>query len=227
MFLAPLLLIALMLAPPLAEDESKIVVTGHAWAPFISPMGEPFRAHSATDNTLAKWFRQSDRNQDGALTLDEMRADADRFFLILDSSGNGSIDPDELNHYEWEVAPDIQLNAKTRRAPGAARLPVEPAGKRDRRSRDDRLVEPVQGAGRYALLDMPQPVAAADANFDRSITAAEFRNAAAYRFQLLDRAGSGRLTLPALEQQLAEAQGKARKRKLRKGETDVRIGNPL
>jgi hypothetical protein len=77
------------------------------------------------------------------------------------------------------------------------------------------------------LLDMPQPVAAADSNFDRSITAAEFRNAATYRFQLLDSNGSGKLTLPALEQQLAEAQAKARKRKLRKGETDVRIGSPL
>ena len=33
-----------------------ITVTGHAWAPFISPMGEPFRAHSPTDDTLADWF---------------------------------------------------------------------------------------------------------------------------------------------------------------------------
>ena len=227
--MAPLLLIALTLAaaPPEAADEDRIVVTGHAWAPFISPMGEPFRAHSPTDNTLAKWFRQSDRNHDGVVTLDEMKADADRFFALLDSSGDGSIDPDELNHYEWEVAPDIQLGSRTRRPPGAVRPPAETTAKREKRNRDDGLVEPVQGAGRYALLDMPQPVAAADANFDRSITAAEFRNAATYRFQLLDGTRSGRLTLPALEQQLAEAQAKARKRKLRKGETDVRIGNPL
>lgn len=225
--MAPLLLIALMLAAAPPQDESKIVVTGHAWAPFISPMGEPFRAHTASDNTLANWFHQADRNRDGGLTLEEMKTDADRYFAILDSSGDGSIDPDELIHYEWEVAPDVQLNSNTRRPPNAVRPPPQNTAKPDRRTKEDGLVEPVQGAGRYALLDMPQPVAAADANFDRSITAAEFRNAAAYRFQLLDGTGTGRLTLPALEQQLAEAQGKARKRKLRKGETDVRIGNPL
>ncbi len=228
--MAPHLLIALILAaapPATAQEDNRIVVTGHSWAPFISPMGEPFRAHSPSDNTLANWFRQTDRNHDGALTLDEMKADADRFFTILDSSGDGSIDPDELVYYEWEVAPDVQLGSKTRLPPGAVRPLLESTAKRDRRTRDYRLEEPVQGAGRYALLDIPQPVASADRNFDRSITAAEFRTAAIYRFQLLDGAGSGKLTLPALEQQLAEAQGKAKKRKLRKGETDVRIGNPL
>src|SRR5690349_20909823 len=43
-----------------------INVVGHAWAPFISPMGEPFRAHTKADNTLAMWFSQADRNGDGA-----------------------------------------------------------------------------------------------------------------------------------------------------------------
>src|SRR6476661_6875618 len=94
-----------MLAP---ASSVPIKVTGHAWAPFISPMGEPFRARDATDDTLADWFYQADRNRDGALTIDEMQADAARFFTTLDSDHNGEIDPDELASYEYEVAPEIQ-----------------------------------------------------------------------------------------------------------------------
>ncbi len=56
----------------------------------------------------------------------------------------------------------------------------------------------LQGAARYGLLNMPQPVAAADTNFDRAITTDEFRRAAAQRFQLLDSNGDGNLDLPEL-----------------------------
>jgi hypothetical protein len=77
----------------LAASEPSITVTGHAWAPFISPMGEPFRARTVQDDTLAMWFTRADRNRDGSLTPDEMRADADRFFATLDSDGDGEIDP--------------------------------------------------------------------------------------------------------------------------------------
>ena len=80
-------------------------------------MGEPFRARSASDDTLADWFRQADRNHDGVLTADEMQADADRFFAMLDTDHNGEIEPDELAHYEYEIAPDIQVMTKTKRNP--------------------------------------------------------------------------------------------------------------
>src|SRR5438270_11427695 len=93
------------------KPEPPINVVGHAWAPFISPMGEPFRARSATDDTLARWFNQADRNHDGQLTPDELRSDADRFFTLLDVDGNGEIEPEELVNYEWELAPDIQLDS--------------------------------------------------------------------------------------------------------------------
>src|SRR6185369_1712354 len=103
--LFPLLL---MLAAQVAPA-APINVTGHAWAPFISPMGEPFRAKTVTDDTLADWFYQADRNRDGVLTVDEMQADADRFFAILDSDHDGEIGPTEIAYYEWEIAPDIQV----------------------------------------------------------------------------------------------------------------------
>jgi Ca2+-binding EF-hand superfamily protein len=54
-------------------------------------------------------------------------------------------------------------------------------------------------AGRLGLLQIPEPVASADANFNRGVSADEFRQAATSRFQLLDTSHTGRLTLPQLE----------------------------
>src|SRR4051812_14763330 len=118
----PALILAILAAgaPAQLPPSAPITVTGHAWAPFISPMGEPFRARSSTDDTLANWFKLADRNGDGMLTQDEMVADAERFFAKLDTNRDGQIDPDELIYYEWEIAPDIQVTSRTMRLPGQA-----------------------------------------------------------------------------------------------------------
>ena len=205
-----------------------ITVTGRPWAPFISPMGEPFRSRSASDDTLTRWFRQADGNGDGALTAEEMTADADRFFASLDADGNGAILPEEFVTYEWEVAPEIQVNSRWRRTRGevAGQGPTGDAASGIKRERIyDSYV--LQGAGRYALLNIPQPVAAADADFDRAVSLAEFRNAAAYRFQLLDRKGDRQLTLAELQSLLPDPR-QGRRRRDRKGDDpDTRIGSPL
>src|SRR6476660_6844566 len=101
----------------LATAEAPINVVGHAWAPFISPMGEPYRARTREDDTLADWFHKADRDHDGILTPAEMQDDAERFFVSLDADHSGEIDPEELAHYEYEVAPDIQVMSRTRRSP--------------------------------------------------------------------------------------------------------------
>ena len=92
--------VLIFLAAAAAPDNRPVVVTGHQWAPFISPMGEPFRARTATDDTLADWFYKADSNRDGILTAAEMQADAERFFATLDTNHDGQIDPDELSNYE-------------------------------------------------------------------------------------------------------------------------------
>ena len=104
---------------------------------------------------------------------------------------------------------DIQIMSKTRRAPGDASAPprhedaADNSG--DRRSRsaahDTYLAGSggLQGAARYGLLNIPEPVAAADSDFNRGISLAEFEQAAVARFALLDRAHSGRLTLAQLQ----------------------------
>ena len=222
---------ALVLA--LAAADPAITVTGHPWAPFISPMGEPFRARSAQDNTLERWFSQADLDHDRILTVDEMQRDAARFFAVLDSDGDREIDPDELVHYEWEVAPDIQVMARTRRQPGEAAAAPRPfkedRAELKRRSEQDSAalgINGLQGAARYGLLNMPQPVAAADADFNRGISAVEFQQAAWTRFHLLDSDRSGRLTLTELETIRGAALAGV-KQKRAKDAPDPRVGTPL
>ena len=235
--IVPLLLsLAVAAAGPLPDRP--ITVTGHAWAPFISPMGEPFRARGVTDDTLARWFAQADRDQDGLLTAGEMQVDADRFFSTLDSNRDGEIDPTEMVNYEWEIAPDIQVMAKTRRTPGEA-APAREVRDQERESDRQRLRRvreqdatalgidgALQGAARYGLLNIPQPVAAADSDFNRGVTRSEFQQAAAARFQLLDTARSGRLTLPALAV-LRSAVLAGAKRKRKADSPDNRVAIPL
>ena len=232
---AILALAALAPVPP----STPIYVTGHPWAPFISPMGEPFRARSPNDDTLADWFRQADHNHDGFLTVDEMVADAERFFATLDINHDGQIDPDELDHYEWEVAPEIQVNSRTRRAqgqPAPAALPSasdegEPRERRRKRGADDDsslgLGGALQGAARYGLLNIPEPVAAADTDFNRAISLEEFRQAAVARFQLLDTAQQGRITLAQLEAMRLAIETDGHRPKRSDSAPDARVGNPL
>jgi Ca2+-binding EF-hand superfamily protein len=221
-FLYPILLAA----APAATPSTPITVTGRPWAPFISPMGEPFRAHKTTDDTLANWFYQADLNRDGVLTVDEMEADAARFFKTLDTNGDGEIDPDELAHYEWDVAPEIQVMSRTRRAPG------EPAPPRSKHGSEELISQMgigdgLQGGARYELLNIPEPVAAADTDFNRGISREEFRAAAIERFGLLDSAHTGRLSLAQLEAMRPPTGKSARRQKFDENAPDKRVGNPL
>jgi hypothetical protein len=84
----------------------------------------------------------------------------------------------------------------------------------------------LQGAARYGLLNIPQPVASTDADFNRLITLTEFRQAASYRFKLLDSDGQGRITLAELETRLP-TRPRGKQAKPRKDAVDTRIGLPL
>jgi Ca2+-binding EF-hand superfamily protein len=235
----PAFILPLLVATAAPVADRPINVVGHAWAPFISPMGEPFRPRTATDDTLVRWFNQADRNHDGQLTADEMKADADRFFATLDTDGDGLIGPEELIHYEWELAPDVQLSARLRRQPGEA-APAKPsadqAGEQSDAGRSvrqrghaepDSLASGLQGGARYGLLNMPEPVAAADSDFDRAITRAEFEQAALERFQMLDRDHRGALTLAGLEAMWTSVLAKLHDRTHKTEQLDQRLGAPL
>jgi hypothetical protein len=217
-----LLMVLAAVAP--APADKPIFVTAYAGRPFISPMGEPFRARSSTDDALARWFAKADTNQDGVLTPDEMAADASRFFDRLDSDENGDIDPEELIHYEWEIAPEIQVNSRLRR-PRSEKPRADDEEKEHRPVTMAGIDGTLQGAARYALLNIPEPVAAADTNLDRSITLAEFRQAGLDRFRILDTGHAGRLSLAMLKALLPPEKGRRVKRS--PDAPDERVGVPL
>jgi hypothetical protein len=171
-------------------------------------MGEPFRPRGRDDDTLADWFHQADRDHDGRLTLDEMQQDAARFFALLDVNHDGEIDPDEITHYENAVAPEIsgspylelagtegggQPEGGDRRGGGGGRHHGGRTRFRSNGGESDR------GAARFGLLDLPEPVASADADFNRGVSPREFRDAAGQRFLALDLDHHGYLTLAGLE----------------------------
>ena len=161
---------------------------------FISPMGEPFRPKGREDDTLGDWFAQADKNHDGRLTLDEMQADAERFFATLDVGHDGEIDPDDITRYEQVVAPEVISGGSF----GLMEAGDGAGGRKARkflRGGDDQH----QGAGRFGLLDLPEPVVSADSNFNRGVSVTEFRQAAAQRFLALDLDHHGYLTLAGLE----------------------------
>lgn len=189
---------------------------------FISPMGEPFRPSGRDDDTLADWFRQADRNHDGQLTLDEMQQDAERFFAVLDVGHDGEIDPDDITRYEQVVAPEIQSGASFGMAVmESAEQPNRGEGRRggggggggggyhrgggDSGARGGRAWgggrddDSHQGASRFGLLDLPEPVVSADSDFNRGVSLTEFRRAAAQRFIALDIDHRGQLSLAGLE----------------------------
>ena len=215
----PTLIVPLLLSAALAED-APITVKAYPWAPFISPMGEPFRSHTAGEAPIAGWFAKADANHDGSLTADEMLADADRFFKKLDGDQDGRIDREEMKTYEWEIAPEIQVNSDWRRPRGGG------SWKQPDDAHDGYHASGLQGAARYGVLNLPQPVAGADADYNRIVTLAEFRQAASYRFTLLAGQEQGRIGLAELEERLPiRPKGKRAKRK--KDEKDTRIGLPL
>jgi Ca2+-binding EF-hand superfamily protein len=166
-------------------------------------MGEPFRGGTSGDG-LTDWFNQADLNHDGLITVDEMQSDAQRFFARLDANHDGEIDPDEVTNYETVIAPEVHGEPASMYAPkpdgNANAGDIVPDASDD--GSDIPLshgLEGPQGGGRFALLNIPEPVAATDADLSRGITLAEFRKAAFDRFGLLDSTHTGRLTVAQLQ----------------------------
>ena len=218
-----------------AQASEPITVTAYPWAPFISPMGEPFRARTRGEDTFARWFHQADSNQNGTLTADEMRADAERFFARLDSDRDGRIGSEERMAYEATMAPEVQVKSpwKRTRQEAAASRSSENRNHGERRSRrsentiDGYQLDGLQGAARYSLLNLPEPVSAADADFNRIVTLDEFRSAALYRFQLLDSDRLGKILLEGLRVHLPSRPKDGRRVKRPKNAGDTRVGLPL
>ncbi|MBW3617977.1 MAG: hypothetical protein KY446_09555, partial [Proteobacteria bacterium] len=134
----------------------------------------------------------------GDLDRTELRADAERFFQRLDLSRDGAIGDPEIQAYERDIAPEIAPDFGRRAGQqgsegaggedGILRLPDNDLGGRGRS----------RGAAVLSLLQQSQPILAADYDQSQSVTGEEFGRAADARFDRLDAAGDGRLTLSEL-----------------------------
>ena len=164
---------------------------------FISPAGKPFRAAPGRPYPVADWFAEADKDRDTVLTRDELRADAQAWFQVLDANADGQIDMPEVTRWEEDLVPEI-----TRTAGGGG-------GPRDRRTVLGRneLNTARQGAGPYSVINEPHPIRGADTDFSYSVSAAEFRAAADRRFGLLDKDGDGKVAFGDLRRTLVQGAG--------------------
>ena len=173
---------------------------------FISPAGQPFHAKPDEPYPVSLWFAQADRDHDGRLSLAEFTADAEAFFATLDANHDGVIDGFEIADYEKslpEIQPRLQGLLPGEGTDLALGQPDDGTGRPH--TPQVGLRPPAvggaagrQGASVFGLLDDPEPVSAADADFDSRVTLAEERAMAARRFALLDANHDGWLTLAEL-----------------------------
>ena len=185
---------------------------------FISPAGKPFRAAAGDPYPVGLWFAAADADHDGKLTRDELRQDAAAFFHEIDVNHDGVIDGEEVSRYEHVVAPEIlgliadRASGERGRAGGSGGGGGMGGGRRGGgwsgggAASGSREARP-QGAGLYGLINQPEPVTAADANFDGKITLAEFLGAADRHFAALDTAQAGFVPLSGLPQTSVQAMG--------------------
>jgi hypothetical protein len=81
---------------------------------FLSPSGEPFRTGPSTPDPLRAWFDKADAKHQGYIDREEFRADAARFFKVLDENGDGVVDGFEAADYEHKIAPELAAEAEGR-----------------------------------------------------------------------------------------------------------------
>lgn len=190
---------------------------------FISPCGEPFRAHPGDPYPSVAWFAQADANHDGRLDQAEFVADAMRFFARLDQDSDGVIDALELRAYEHQMVPEILGG---RGGPGDFGAVIQPphlilaqagggggggghgGGGRHGGGAPEGSAPHAQGgmngAAPYNFLAEPEPVAASDLSFAGWIKRSDFKRRAEQRFEALDPDQRGYLVLAELPETQAQ-----------------------
>ena len=77
-------------------------------------MGEPFRSARLAVDNVGAWFAAATAIPTAPSTLAEVREDAERFFVRLDTDRDGELEMAEIARYENEVAPEVQVGLPMR-----------------------------------------------------------------------------------------------------------------
>lgn len=196
---------------------------------FISPMGEPFHGGADAAYPIDVWFNRVDANHDGVLTEEEFEADAVTFFKTLDLNHDGVLEGAEISAYEQNIAPEILPRIARLTEKDIPPLPsTDPDENRRRQAQEaqeqaasgqeTRPQAPLMaGAAVFSVTHEPEPVAAADADFDGKVTLAEWNAAARRRFEMLDLDHDGRITRAELPKTPAQKLADKAARKARHG----------
>ncbi|MDV6331816.1 hypothetical protein [Asticcacaulis sp. 201] len=185
------------------------ITNGFGQTIFFSPSGEPFRAPAGQPYPLVKWFNQADTNKDGKISHDEFVADAMAFFDKLDVNHDNYISSPENTRYENQIAPEIQSIDPRIAQPKQSSRQFDPEMSTGTDPNAGRYRKSIVGASQYSLIDEPQPVRAADANFDFKVSREEWLDTAQQRFTILDRNGDGFITLDELPKTPAQLSAEA------------------
>ncbi|MEI9903418.1 MAG: hypothetical protein WDN06_05150 [Asticcacaulis sp.] len=161
---------------------------------FISPSGQPFRAPVGQPFPEAAWIAQADTDKDGRISAAEFSADAGNFFDTLDINHDGYVSSPENTNYESNIAPEITHTDPRIAQPVDHYQAPDPDMDADPNGDKTRYIKQIIGASQYGLIDEPQPIRAADANFDFRISTDEWAAATTQRFSILDRNGDGYIT---------------------------------
>jgi Ca2+-binding EF-hand superfamily protein len=145
-----------------------------------------------------------------------------RFFDTLDLNHDGYINSPENTRYENQVAPEIQRMDPRIQQPKVIQHDYDPDmdANQDQEPNGGKYIKQIVGASQYGLIDEPQPIRAADANFDFRVSKDEWLAASNQRFTILDRNRDGFITANELPQtpaqvaqELDQKDGKDRKNK--------------
>ncbi len=187
---------------------------------FISPMGKPFRAKMGAPYPVVDWFKAADKDGDGKLDHAEFMADAGAFFDVLDLNQDGVLSSYEVALYEHQVAPEILgFNVPVSDLRGVRRVPGHDGGQlwlaqmstpQVGLEQPNEATAPVkdipEGAAAFSLLETPEPLAAADVDFNGFITKPNFLKVADRRFTKLDTNQDGFLVLAKLPKTYVQKQ---------------------
>jgi len=204
--------------PPGGADD--IQTMGMGMEIFVSPSGQPFRAKPGEPYPVAAWRAQADKDHDGKISSDEFLADAVGFFRVLDRNHDNYISSPENTFYETQVAPEITMVDPRIDQPTNFHSETDSEMGVDKDPSLGKYQKSIQGASQYGVIDEPQPIRGADANYDFRISLDEWNTASMQRFTVLDANGDGFITpdeLPKTPAQRAleapkKAQGGKKKR---------------